>query len=192
MDRGMYISSHLLILFGIIGTWLSLYSNISDSFKELAGVSILLIVLGLMTLPVALLKNGPPNLKQLSPTAGVLIIGVILIGLPIFTGPPRVVESGRIINITLISTEWAFNQTNPTIQVELGDRVRITLINNGTITHSIEVVGLGPPSPKINPGENITIEFVATKEGTFDYICPIPGHAEFGMHGKFIVTSGTK
>jgi rusticyanin len=32
-----------------------------------------------------------------------------------------------------------------------------------------------------------TITFQATSAGTYEYICPMPGHAQMGMHGTFIV-----
>jgi len=45
---------------------------------------------------------------------------------------------------------------------------------------------LGTPSPRGWPGE--TVSFTAASAGTNTYVCPVPGHAQKGMHGAFIVT----
>lgn len=34
-----------------------------------------------------------------------------------------------------------------------------------------------------------TIEFTADRSGSFDYICPVPGHAQRGMRGTIAVTT---
>jgi uncharacterized cupredoxin-like copper-binding protein len=32
-----------------------------------------------------------------------------------------------------------------------------------------------------------TVTFTTTRPGTYHYICPVPGHAQKGMHGTFSV-----
>ena len=32
-----------------------------------------------------------------------------------------------------------------------------------------------------------TLSFTATNAGTYEYLCPVPGHAEEGMAGSFVV-----
>jgi uncharacterized cupredoxin-like copper-binding protein len=34
-----------------------------------------------------------------------------------------------------------------------------------------------------------TVTFTATAAGNYQYLCPLPGHAQKGMAGAFIVTS---
>jgi uncharacterized cupredoxin-like copper-binding protein len=34
-----------------------------------------------------------------------------------------------------------------------------------------------------------TLTFTATTAGTYRYLCPVPGHAQKGMTGQFIVTA---
>jgi uncharacterized cupredoxin-like copper-binding protein len=31
------------------------------------------------------------------------------------------------------------------------------------------------------------VAFTARAEGTYRYLCPMPGHAEMGMYGNFVV-----
>jgi plastocyanin len=35
-----------------------------------------------------------------------------------------------------------------------------------------------------------TLTFTAATAGTYRYLCPVPGHAQKGMTGQFIVTAG--
>jgi rusticyanin len=98
--------------------------------------------------------------------------------------------------------------TNPTIVVPSGARVTVHFINNDTdeahgwlITDSMPPFTFGQSArPAIagatagvigdptsaGDGAN-TITFTATGTGHYEYICPMPGHAQMGMHGSFIV-----
>jgi rusticyanin len=44
---------------------------------------------------------------------------------------------------------------------------------------------LGDPTPSGDAAETLT--FRATTPGTYQYLCPMPGHAQMGMHAPFIV-----
>jgi len=98
--------------------------------------------------------------------------------------------------------------TNPTIITPKGAQVTVRFINNDTDeAHGWLVTGDKPPfefgqpaTPTIagayagvigdptaaGDGGN-TISFAASPAGSYDYICPMPGHAQMGMHGSFIV-----
>lgn len=98
--------------------------------------------------------------------------------------------------------------TNPAIVVPRGARVTVRFINNDTdeahgwlITASGPPFGFGQPDrPAIagayagvigdptaaGDGAN-TVTFTASDPGSYQYICPMPGHAQMGMHGSFTV-----
>ena len=98
--------------------------------------------------------------------------------------------------------------SNPTIIVPGGARVTVRFINNDTdeahgwlVTSGQPPFGFGQPAaPAIagaaagaigdpvsgNDGAN-TVSFTATAAGSYQYICPMPGHAQMGMHGPFII-----
>jgi plastocyanin len=44
---------------------------------------------------------------------------------------------------------------------------------------------LGDPTAGGDGAETIT--FQAGPAGTYQYVCPMPGHAQMGMHGRLIV-----
>jgi len=89
---------------------------------------------------------------------------------------------------------------NPTINMEVGDKVIFNVVNDGVSFHAFGVTadeegfgGIFPgseiatPSNPLKAGESGTAEFIAGEEGVFYYICTVPGHREQGMVGKIIV-----
>jgi len=89
---------------------------------------------------------------------------------------------------------------NPTINMEVGDKVVFDVINNGRSFHAFGVTtedeGFGGVVPgsevatasnPLKPGESGTGEFIAGEDGVYYYICTVPGHREQGMVGKIIV-----
>ena len=89
---------------------------------------------------------------------------------------------------------------NPTINMEVGDKVVFDIVNDGKSFHSFGVTpdeeGFGGVVPgsevatasnPLKPGESGSSEFIAGEDGVFYYICTVPGHREQGMVGKIIV-----
>jgi plastocyanin len=94
---------------------------------------------------------------------------------------------------------------SPTLEVNEGDSVEITLTNIGTkkkgikrLAHTIHWHGLdtdqqndGVPhtSPAIQVGDSFTYRFTAGHAGTYFYHCHVDTieHLQMGMHGAFIV-----
>ncbi|MFB5635942.1 MAG: plastocyanin/azurin family copper-binding protein [Nitrosopumilus sp.] len=89
---------------------------------------------------------------------------------------------------------------NPTINMNVGDKVIFNVENAGKSFHSFGVTkdaegfgGIIPGSEvalasnPLKPGESGTSEFVAGEEGTYYYICTVPGHRDQGMVGEIIV-----
>ncbi len=89
---------------------------------------------------------------------------------------------------------------NPTINMEVGDKVVFNVVNDGKSFHSFGVTkadeGFGGVVPgsevasasnPLKPTEGGTSEFIAGEEGIYYYICTVPGHREQGMVGQIIV-----
>lgn len=97
---------------------------------------------------------------------------------------------------------------DPTVVVPLGAMVTVEFINaDNDEAHGWVITSAQPPftfraaTPPALPGASAavigdptpagqgarTIAFTASTAGTFQYICPMPGHAQMGMHGTFIV-----
>ncbi len=89
---------------------------------------------------------------------------------------------------------------NPTIQMSVGDTIVFNVDNGGISFHSFGVTmgtkgitgviassEIGSMSNALKPGDDGSSEFIAGKEGTYYYICTVPGHREQGMVGEIIV-----
>ncbi len=97
---------------------------------------------------------------------------------------------------------------NPALIVPQGAQVTVQFINGDTDeAHAWMITSEQPPFSFYQPktpaipgafsgligdptasGQGAsTITFSAGAAGTYQYICPLPGHAQMGMHGAFIV-----
>ncbi|MCE1178952.1 MAG: multicopper oxidase domain-containing protein [Micrococcales bacterium] len=93
-------------------------------------------------------------------------------------------------------TRWTFNgqSMGPVLHGKVGDRLEITLVNDGTMGHSIDfhAGSLAPDRPMrtIPPGESLTYTFTATRAGIWMYHCstmPMSSHISAGMFGAVII-----
>jgi len=93
---------------------------------------------------------------------------------------------------------------NPTINMSVGDKVVFNVVNDGVSFHSFGVTkdtegfaGIIPGSEvalatnPLKPGESGTSEFIAGEEGTYYYICTVPGHRDQGMVGEIVVSGSS-
>lgn len=96
----------------------------------------------------------------------------------------------------LYQTRWTFNgaSVGPTLHGRVGDRFVITLVNDGTIGHSIDfhAGALAPDGPMrtIAPGESLEYVFTAERAGIWMYHCgshPMSTHIAQGMHGAVVI-----
>ncbi len=89
---------------------------------------------------------------------------------------------------------------NPDIKVKSGDSVTIHVKNIGKSFHAFGVVTnaddpasvvsgttVKDPNNPIKPNEEGEVTFTAGAPGNYYYICTVPGHAQQGMKGNFIV-----
>lgn len=93
-------------------------------------------------------------------------------------------------------TVWTFGGTapGPVLRGKVGDVFEITLVNDGTIGHSVDfhAGALAPDEPMrtIAPGESLVYRFTATRAGIWMYHCstmPMSLHIANGMFGAVIV-----
>ncbi|MFD0673255.1 multicopper oxidase domain-containing protein [Cohnella sp. GCM10027633] len=141
--------------------------------------------------------------------------------------PEKAAATGEVRSFQLYATDgymtlpggeqayvWGYSLTNepgtavypaPTLEVNEGDRVEVTLTNIGPaktgikrLAHTIHFHGLdvdqandGVPetSKALLVGDSFTYRFVATHAGTYFYHCHVDTieHLQMGMHGAFVV-----
>ncbi|WP_166999162.1 multicopper oxidase domain-containing protein [Paramicrobacterium fandaimingii] len=93
-------------------------------------------------------------------------------------------------------TLWMFDGTapGPVLRGSVGDVFDVTLVNNGTMGHSIDfhAGALAPDEPMrtIMPGESLDYTFTATRAGIWMYHCstmPMSSHIANGMFGAVLI-----
>src|SRR5690606_26583397 len=91
---------------------------------------------------------------------------------------------------------WTYNgeAVGPTLHGRVGDKFVITLVNDGSIGHSIDfhAGALAPDQPMrtIAPGESLTYRFTAGRAGIWMYHCstmPMSAHIANGMYGAVVI-----
>ena len=150
--------------------------------------------------------DGPDNLKH---------IEQVLVAPPFLPAYDQVASGGPVVVDVKLTVEekkleiepgvktWAltFNGSvpGPMIVVHQNDYVQLTLVNptTNTLAHNIDfhaatgAMGGGDVS-LVNPGEQVTFRFKATKAGVFVYHCApggvmVPLHVTSGMNGAIMV-----
>lgn len=103
---------------------------------------------------------------------------------------------GAYVGAGVTQTRWTFNGTapGPVLRGKVGDTFEITLVNNGSMSHSIDFhAGIVSPDAvmrSINPGESLVYSFTAEHAGIWLYHCstaPMSVHLASGMHGAVII-----
>jgi nitrite reductase (NO-forming) len=87
----------------------------------------------------------------------------------------------------IAASEFTFDQ--PTLRVQPGQQVHLTLENKGVIEHNLHIDGSND-SLDAKPGQVVNGDFTFSTPGTYDFFCSIPGHKDAGMKGKLIVGDG--
>jgi nitrite reductase (NO-forming) len=166
----------------------------------------------------AIAEEGPNPaakvLKQADQTIGLEHVRAQLVAPPavmqhqeVDTGAPKVVEFTMKIEekkivvdegVTFQAMTFNGSMPGPTMVVHEGDYVELTLINpeTNTMPHNIDFHSAtgalgGAQLTLVNPGEQATLRFKATRAGAFVYHCAPPGmvpwHVVSGMSGTILV-----
>ena len=96
--------------------------------------------------------------------------------------------SGRLVDgvreVKVVAKQWEFSP-NP-IVVKKGEKVRLR-IKSVDVTHGFALPDFGI-NEVLNPGQEITIEFKADKQGTFEFFCSVQcGEGHAGMRERLVV-----
>lgn len=148
--------------------------------------------------------------KQLNPNFvsgvfiafSVLILSILPIGSIRLTTTTQAQESGNsVVEFTLRTLlggtpAMAFvgvggnidGIVNPELVVNLGDTVRLTVVNGDPVLHDLKIDELNVYTGELKDAEQtVVLEFVANQPGVFVYYCTVPGHKDIGMKGTLRV-----
>jgi plastocyanin len=88
----------------------------------------------------------------------------------------------RVIQLEAGSFYYKPNQ----IRVKVGEKVKIVMTSKDML-HDFNIDELGVSLPKTRSGQTNSIEFTATKAGSFEYYCSVSDHRAKGQVGTLIV-----
>jgi nitrite reductase (NO-forming) len=82
----------------------------------------------------------------------------------------------------------AQGKANPTLRVDVGDTVELTVQSGEGAEHDIVIPELGVHSEHFNAATGpVRVKFKVARPGKFTYYCSIPGHRQVGMEGTLEV-----
>lgn len=145
------------------------------------------------------LGNEAPTGATVDATANRITFSGQSVAFAVVASPTMPAEDFRIAGLT-----------DPTVVVPIGAEVRIEFVNaDSDMAHGLVVTNQGAESSSMpmmtaSPafsgsalwflGDSTsagmhagTLQFKASTPGTYSYFCPIPGHAQEGMAGRFVV-----
>lgn len=100
-----------------------------------------------------------------------------------------IVQSAGVQTVAITATDNKFSPS--TFTVPPGQKIKVTLTNNGKKKHNIAFVLHNKEIVKlpndIGPGETGSLEFTSSGPGSYSYYCPVDLHRELGMKGTMVV-----
>lgn len=102
---------------------------------------------------------------------------------PAASSQPATSAGTREVRVVL--NDFSFEPKD--ITVKSGEKVKLVLVNEGSVPHDWHVDSLKLSSPVVNAGQTATFEFTAGAKGNYDAYCAEPGHEVLGMVGTFVI-----
>jgi plastocyanin len=118
-----------------------------------------------------------------------LLFGLVIARMGLLNGLVRGGETAASASLSadvirLTSQDMRFGQDE--IRLKVGQTVTFTLDNKDLYAHSFDADEFDVHTAM--PANNqVTASFTATRPGTFDFYCGVPGHQQAGMVGKIVV-----
>lgn len=122
-------------------------------------------------------------------------------------------DNGDVLEVALNVVEGRTLGFDPSVlEVPAGQRVKLTLVNDGAVEHDLEIAGVPAEDVEASgganhtenlggghhhadavaahaePGESASVVFTPTQPGEYEFACTLPGHKAAGMEGKLVVT----
>jgi uncharacterized cupredoxin-like copper-binding protein len=110
--------------------------------------------------------------------------------------PASSITLSTTVQVSIAKTaEFNFNVSSQILAV---GTVVFNISNGGNLPHDLEICSTpgtlnvdscdGSTSAIVSPGSSGTFSVTFTTPGSYEYLCPIPGHAAAGMKGFFVVS----
>ena len=110
----------------------------------------------------------------------IALAAVVLLILHPWTGG----GAGQTVEVKI--SQMHFDPSDITVRV--GQPVTIVLTNDDTLNHQFSIDALNVKTDVIGPNKTVSVTFTPSQPGDYQFICPLPGHAQLGMVGTLHVT----
>jgi len=87
--------------------------------------------------------------------------------------------------VEVVATEFGFSPSK--VEVAAGSRVKIKLVNEGSLSHNLHIAEKGGATETIQTGKTDSIIVTAPESGKLGFFCNVPGHKQAGMKGALVV-----
>jgi uncharacterized cupredoxin-like copper-binding protein len=93
-------------------------------------------------------------------------------------------------SVNLSATDFKFAPADPT--VKQAGTVTFKVSNDGQAPHALEVEGPGgeKETPVLQPGKTASLKVDLSKDGSYEFYCPVGNHRQMGMKGEVKVGGG--
>jgi plastocyanin len=96
------------------------------------------------------------------------------------------VEDADVKEITISASEYSYNPAS--ISLTKGEKVRLTLMNVGNMSHDLVIEGTDIKTKLVGRGKSDVVEFTVPEDvNELIFYCSIANHRALGMEGKFLV-----
>ena len=103
----------------------------------------------------------------------VIVAGGIIYRSFISSSESNPVTSGKVKEFTITAKKDTWSFVPEDIQVERGDKLILTIVNEDSYDHGLAIDAFGV-SQRMPANQTIKIEFVATQAGDFPFYCSVP------------------
>jgi len=110
------------------------------------------------------------------------LASMILGGAVAVLAGPATAEDVRTVEVE--AKEFAFEPS--TIEAQAGERLRIELVNQGSLSHNLHIEGDGN-TQTIQSDKTAAVTFTVPEDGPVKFFCNVPGHKQAGMTGQVVV-----
>jgi plastocyanin len=118
----------------------------------------------------------------------VLLAAVLLAGCGSDDGNDQAADdtTGVVGEVELTATEFKFDPS--TVELAKSGEMTFTLVNDGQLTHALEIEGQGIEEETDEIDGGATTELTVDLEaGEYELYCPVGDHREQGMEGTLVV-----
>ena len=133
-------------------------------------------------------EGGIKKVKHLPKKLIIIIVILLVFSIVIFVNlnnrNSKDVWNGNVVEVEIKASNWKFEPN--LVEVNFGDKVELHMESiegtNGIVLPQFKV------SETLVLGEDIHVEFIADKKGTFSFYCSVPcGSGHSGMNGILVV-----